>query len=85
MNFEAKFHLPHRLQFAAVELDNFLMASAVLVSSLYIHRTEDLGPNKASVILSELGSINSNDVRALAVIVTQTVLGSRAVSFTSCG
>ena len=68
-----------------MELDNFLMASAVIVSSVFLHRIVDLGPDKTSLILSELASINSNDIRALAVIVTQTMLGSRAVSFEVCG
>lgn len=75
----------HRLQFANLQLNSFLMASSVVVSSLYIHQLEGLGPNKASEILSELGCINSNDIRGLAIIMADMILGTTMVSFTSCG
>ncbi|XP_034255034.1 uncharacterized protein LOC117653464 isoform X2 [Thrips palmi] len=73
-----------RLQFANMQLNRFLMASSVVVSSLYIHHLEGLGPNKASEILSELGCVNSNDIRGLAIIIVELILGSTIVS-TSCG
>lgn len=68
-----------------MQLDNFLMASSVVVSSLYIYNLEGLGPNKASEILSELGNVNSNDIRGLAIIMADLIIGTTTVSFTSCG
>lgn len=71
-----------RRELAEIELDNFLMGSAVVVSALYIHYTEGLGPNRGSEILSEVVNVSINDIKALAIIITQMVLGTR-VTFTT--
>lgn len=71
-----------RRDLAEIELNSFLMGSAVVVSGLYIHFTEGLGPNRASEILGEVVNVSINDIKALAIIITQMVLGIR-VTFTT--
>ncbi|XP_026276114.1 uncharacterized protein LOC113204941 [Frankliniella occidentalis] len=74
-----------RMKFADAELDRFLMASSIIVSSIYILNLKCIGPNKASEILSELANVSSNDIRGLSIITSQLILGSgtRTVSFRS--
>ncbi|KAK3912808.1 Cyclin N-terminal domain-containing protein 1 [Frankliniella fusca] len=76
-----------RIKFAEVELDQFLMASAIIVTSIYILNLSSIGPNEASEILSELASVSSNDIRGLSILISQKILGEgiRSVTFKSCG